>query len=115
MCVSTAVERRRREENGARIVLQYRGFLHVTAVMVRGAFVEGRPGPRACAMGSTAAVRKHGRYARQERRDSAECIIQRRFAIGVDSVPSCKLGPARTRRPRVSETVQDRTKVTINH
>jgi len=38
--------------------------------------------------------------ARQERRDSAECIVQRRFGIRVDSVPSCKLGPART-RPRV--------------
>ena len=35
--------------------------------------------------------------ALQERRDSAECIIQRRFAIRVDSVPvpSCKLGSAR--------------------
>jgi len=31
----------------------------------------------------------------QERRDSAECIIQQRFAIRVDSVPSCKLGSAR--------------------
>ena len=48
----------------------------------------GPPGPSVC------------RRARQERRDSAECIIQRRFAIRVDSVPSCKLGSART-RPRV--------------
>ena len=47
-------------------------------------------------------VRAEGRQAqaRQKRRDSAECIIQRRFAIRVDSIPSCKLGPART-RPRV--------------
>jgi len=43
-----------------------------------------------------------GRQARERVpwRDSAECIIQRRFAIRVDSVPSCKLGSAR-RRPRV--------------
>jgi len=39
-----------------------------------------------------AAVRK------QERLDSAECIIQRRLVLRVDSVPSCKLSSARTRR-----------------
>ena len=55
----------------ARLPLRQLGFLvlHVTAVMVR------------------AAVQR----ARQERRDSAECIIQRRFAIRVDSVPTTQL------------------------
>jgi len=46
-------------------------------------------GPSVCAVRST------------ERRDSAECVIQRRFAIRVDSLPSCKLGSTR-RRPRVT-------------
>jgi len=55
----------------------------------------GPPGPRACAV---LGVRKH---ARRGAIDSAECIIQSRFAIRVDSVPSCKLGSAR-RRPRVA-------------
>ena len=55
---------------------------------------EGRQA-RLCVSASPA-VRKAG----QERRARAECIIQRRFAIRVDSVPSCKLGSART-RPRV--------------
>jgi len=43
---------------------------------------------------------RRAQHARQKRRGSAECVIQRRFAIRVDSVPSCKLGSART-RPRV--------------
>jgi len=61
---------------------------------------------------SVRAIAAEGRQARvcvpcvsmagQERHDSAECIIQRRFAIHVDNVPSCKLGPARM-RPRVTK------------
>jgi len=47
------------------------------------------------------AVRKHSRRGAIA---PSECIIQRRFAIRVDSVPSCKLGPART-RPRVLQGV----------
>ena len=63
------------------------------ASRVRPRGAEGRQA-RLCAHGRRAA------YARQERRGSTECIIQRRSAIHVDSVPSCKLDSART-RPRV--------------
>ena len=52
----------------------------------------GPPGPRMYAVRSRpACVSTHD--ARQERRDSAECIIQRRFAIRVDSVRSCSWAP----------------------
>jgi len=58
--------------------------------------------------GKTAAVRLAGKSClsrvslsvRAEGRQARVCVIQRRFAIRVDSVPSRKLGPART-RPRV--------------
>ena len=43
--------------------------------------------------------------------DSAECIIQRRFAIRVDSVPSCKHGSARTRPQVLDELFIAKTRV----